>query len=47
MNLDNKNIFSFLSCNIGALALIDIKSEFMRCFGEFRYEIYGLYMAFK
>jgi sphingosine kinase len=38
-------IYSFLSINFGFIADVDINSEFMRCLGELRFELYGIYRA--
>jgi sphingosine kinase len=38
-------IYSFLSINFGFIADVDINSEFMRCLGELRFELYGAYRA--
>ncbi|KRW98353.1 ATP-NAD kinase-like domain [Pseudocohnilembus persalinus] len=41
----NKIVYSFLSLNFSYVADIDINSEFLRCLGGTRFDIYGTYRA--
>lgn len=40
-------IYSFLSFSWGIISDLDINSEFLRCLGGFRFEVYGAWRVIK
>jgi hypothetical protein len=45
MDSQESIVYSFLSVSFAYIADLDLNSEFMRCCGEFRFDLYGTYRA--